>query len=133
LKNPSKPPFFWYCPICNEPFPSMLLLRFHFRKFHIADLLRKCPICGKKFTVAALNHYARLGKRDPWHASVYILLPRSNSLRSRRKLWKVASEFLSEPHNLEELKPIILENVKPPWTKRMATSVSSELKTISRF
>jgi hypothetical protein len=111
----------------------MLLLRFHFRKFHIADLLRKCPICGKKFTVAALNHYARLGKRDPWHASIYILLPRNHSPHSRKELWKATCEFLKKPHNLEELKPIILQNVKPPWTKRMATSVFKEAKAISRF
>jgi hypothetical protein len=70
----------------------------------------------------ALNHYVKLGKRDPWHASVYILLPRSNSQRSRRVFWKVASEFLSKPHSLDKLEPIILQNVKPPYLTRRRIS-----------
>jgi hypothetical protein len=123
----------WFCPICNEPFPRFSSLLFHFRKAHVAEVEKQCPVCGKKFTVAALNHYVRLGKRDPWHASIYILLPRNHSPHSRKELWKATCEFLSKPHDLNKLKPIILENVKPPWMKRMAVSVSSELKTISRF
>jgi len=114
----------WYCPLCNESFPTQSSLRSHFLRSHAASVLRQCLICGVKFGVSGTIHYTRLGLRDPWHAAVYALIPHGRTAKDKLKLRVTASEFLKEPHDLNKLEPIILQNVKPPYlTRHFETSL----------